>query len=68
MLSPLLINVFFAAVVHIIVVRYRRGKGITANLNQFEGDGEDRETERIACFRKVVWGVLYADDADVVTN
>lgn len=59
---------FFASVLHIIVMRFRRGKGITANLNHFEEDGMGGETERIACFRKVVFGVLYADDADVVTN
>ena len=45
-LSPLLFNVFFAAVLHIVLLRFSEDEGIMANLvHLVEEDGVDGETE-----------------------
>ena len=64
----MLFNVFFAAVLHIVLLRYGEDKGIMANLVHQEEDGVDGETEPMDRVRKVVWGMLYADDAGVVSK
>ena len=46
-LSPLLFNVFFAAVLHIALVRLSEDEGIMANLVHLEKYGVDGETLRI---------------------
>ena len=62
-LPPLLFNVFFAAVLHIVLlVRFSEDEGIMANLVHLEEDGVDGETEPMDRVRKAVWGMLYADD------
>ena len=67
-LSPLLFNVFFAAVLHIVLLRFSEDEGIMANLVHLEEDGVDGQTEPMDRVRKAVWGMLYADDAGVVSK
>ena len=67
-LSPLLFNVFFAAVLHIVLLRFSEDEGIMANLVHLEEDGVNGETEPMDRVRKAVWGMLYADDAGVVSK
>ena len=68
MLSPLLFNVFFAAVLHIVLLRFSEDEGIMANLVHPEEDGVDGEAEPMDRIRKAVWGMLYAEYAGVVSK
>ena len=68
MLSPLLFNVFFAAVLRIVLLRFSEDEGIMANLVHLEENEVDGETEPLDRVRKAVWGMLYADDAGVVSK
>ena len=67
-LSPLLFNVFFAAVLHIVLLRFSENEGIMANLVHLEEDGVNGETEPMDRVRKAMWGMLYADDAGIVSK
>ena len=67
-LSPLLFNVFFAAMLHIVLLRFSEDESIMSNLVHLEEDGVDWETESMDRVQKAVWGMLYADDAGVVSK
>ena len=69
-LSPLLFNVFFAAAIHAVLVRFSEDPDIVRDLVHLEEDlGEDGvEVDSLACVRRVVWGMLYADDAGIVSK
>ena len=67
-LSPLLFNVFFAAVLHIVLLRFSEDEGIMANLVHLEEDGVGGQTEPMDRVRQTVWGMLYADNAGVVSK
>ena len=68
MLSPLLFNIFFEAVIEVVLVRFSEDDTILKDLVYLEeeaGVGAGTPLERA---RRAVWGVLYADDADVVSR
>ena len=69
-LSPLLFNVFFAAAIHAVLVRFSEDPDILRDLLHLEEDlGEDGvKVEPLACVRRAVWGMLYADDAGIVSK
>ena len=70
-LSPLLFNIFFAAVTHAVVVRFSEDPDIMRNLDNLEEDLENAagvSTDLLALVRRAVWGMLYADDAGVVSR
>ena len=69
-LSPLLLNVFFATAIHAVLVRFSVDPDIVRDLVHLEEDlGEDGvEVDSLACVRRVVWGMLYADDAGIVSK
>ena len=67
-LSPLLFNTFFAAATQVILVRFSEGDKILKGLVYLEeeaGVGARTPLERA---RRAVWGMLYADDAGVVSR
>ena len=67
-LSPLLFNIFFAAATEVILVRFSEDDKILKDLVYLEeeaGVGAGTPLERA---RRVVWGMLYADDAGVVSR
>ena len=66
-LSPLFFNVFFAAAIHAVLVRFSEGPDILRDLVQFEEDLGEGGVE-LACVRRSVWGMLYADDAGIVSK
>ena len=69
MLSPLLFTVFFAAVLHVELVRFSKDKAIVRNLAHQPNDagtGGTEEQEPLPCVRRAVWGMLCADDAGIV--
>ena len=69
-LSPLLFNVFFAEAIHVVLVRFGEDPDILRDLLHLEEDlGEDGvKVEPLACVRRSVWGMLYADDAGIVSK
>ena len=69
-MSPLLFNVLFAAAIHAVLVRFSQDQDILRDLVHLEEDlGEDGvKVEPLACVRRAVWGMLYADDAGIVSK
>ena len=67
-LSPLLFNIFFAAATEVVLVRFSEDNKILKDLVYLEeeaGVGAGTPLERA---RRAVWGMLYADDAGVVSR
>ena len=67
-LSPVLFNIFFAAAIEVVLVRFSEDDTILKDLVYLEekaGVGAGTPLERA---RRAVWGVLYADDAGVVSR
>ena len=73
-LSPLLFNIFFAAVLEVVLLRFSRNPEILTNLVHLGQEGaDDRNTDGergtpLECVRRAVWGMLYADDAGFVSR
>ena len=71
-LSPLLFNIFFAAVAHAVLVRFSEDPDIVRDLVHLEEDLEENaagvSSDPLACVRRAVWGMLYADDAGIVSQ
>ena len=73
LLSPLLFNFFFAAVIIVILQRFAEDPLIVSDLVYLndapEGeDGRPRKEETLEMVRRAVWGMLYADDAGAVST
>ena len=72
MLAPLLINIFFAAVINVASTRFKADKGIMdalAHLRKQRGAGGRGEATAGESFLATpLWGMLYADDAGVVSR
>ena len=71
-LAPLLFNIFFAAVINVTSARFKADKGIMdalAHLRKKRGERErGEETVRESDLETPLWGMLYADDAGVVSQ
>ena len=71
-LSPLLFNIFFAAVTHDVVVRFSEDPDIVRDLVHLEDDLEENaagvSSDALAFVQRAVWGMLYADDAGIVSK
>ena len=72
-LSPLLFNIFFAAVIIVVLQRFAEDPLIVSDLVYLDGapegeDGRPREEGTLEMVRRAVWGMLYADDARVVST
>ena len=64
-MSPLLFNIFFAAAIEVVLVRFTEDDTIRKDLVYLEeeaGVGAGTPLERA---RRSVWGILYTDDASV---
>ena len=72
MLSPLLFVIFFAAVTHAVVIRFSEDPDIVRDLVHLEEDLEENaagvSSDLLARVRRAVWGILYADDARIVSK
>ena len=69
MLAPLLFNIFFAAVINVASTRFKADKGIMdalVHLRKKRGQGEATDGESVLA--TPLWGMLYADDAGVVSQ
>ena len=71
-LAPLLLNIFFAAVINVASTRYEADEGIMdalVNLRKKRGAGGRGEaTAEESVLATPLWGMLYADDAGVVSR
>ena len=71
-LAPLLFNIFFATVINVASTRFKADKGIMDALVHLrkkrgsEGRGEPTAGESVLA--TPFWGMLYADDAGVVSQ
>ena len=73
LLSPLLFNIFFAAAIIVILQRFAEDPLIGSDLVYLDDapkgeDGRPRKEETLEMVRRAVWGMLYADDAGVVST
>ena len=68
-LSPLLFNIFFAAVMEVVLQRFGEDDIILENLVLLdEGSGSGPDETLLDRVRRAVWGMLYADDAGIVSR
>ena len=68
-LAPLLFNIFFAAVINVASTPFKADKGIMdalVHLRKKRGAGETTAGESVLA--TPLWGMLYADDAGVVSQ
>ena len=69
MLSPLLFNIFFAAVIEVVLQPFSEDDTILENLVFLdEGSGGGPDETLLNRVRRAVWGMLYADDAGIVSR
>ena len=71
-LAHLLLNIFFAAVINVAYTRFKADKGIMdalVHLRKKKGAGRLGETTAgESVLATPLWGMLYADDAGVVSQ
>ena len=68
-LSPLLFNIFFAAVVEVLLQRFSEDDNILENLVFLdEGSGGGPDETLLYRVRRSVWGMLSTDDAGIVSR
>ena len=73
MLLPLLFNIFFAVVIIVVLHRFAENPLIVSDFVYLDDapKGEDdrhREEGTLEIVCRVVWGMLYADDAGLVST
>ena len=67
-LSPLLFNIFFAAVIIVVLQRLIVSDLVYLDDAPKGEDGRPRKKGTLEMTRRAVWGMLYADDAGVVST
>ena len=68
-LSPLLFNIFFAAVIEVVLQRFSEDDTILENLVLLdEGSGSGPDETLLDRVRRAVWEMLYAGDAGIVSR
>ena len=68
-LSPLLLNIFFAAVLNVVLQRFSEEPAILAKLVHLKESSTSMGPEPAMDYvRHAVWGMLYADDACIVSR
>ena len=67
-LSPILFNIFFAAVLTVVLQRFSEDTVILAKLVHWKEPSTSRRPESaIGYVYRAVWGITYADDACIVS-
>ena len=68
-LSPILFDIFFAAVLNVVLQRFSEDPAILAELVYLKEPSTSIEPEPAMDYvRRAVWGMLYADDACIVSR
>ena len=69
MLSPLVFSSFFAAVLNVVLQRFSEEQAIFAGLVHLKEPSTSMGPEPAMDYvRRAVWGMLYADDACIVSR
>ena len=70
MLSPLLFDIFFAAVIHAMLIRFIDYPDIGSDSADLEKDLREDGVNIVSLsfVRRVVWGMMCADDAGIVSK
>ena len=67
--SPLLFNIFFAAVLAVVLQRFNEDPAILAEMVHLKEPPTSMGPEPTMDYvRRSVWGILYADDACIVSR
>ena len=67
--SPLLFNVFFAAILLVVLELFSKDAGILTDLIHLQEQSSKVGPETaLECVLRAIWGVLYADDACIVSR
>ena len=61
-------SMLLAAALHVVLARFTEAKCSVQNLVHLDDDGAGRVEEPLACARRAVWGIFYADNAGVVSK
>ena len=68
-LSPLLSNVFFAAILLVVLERFSENADILADLAHLQQPPSKVGRERaLECVRRAIWGILYAESTCIVSR
>ena len=68
-LSPLLFNIFFAVVLNVVLRRFSKDPAILAEQVHLNEPSTSIGSEPAMDYvRRAVWGMLYADDACIVSR
>ena len=67
MLAPLLLNIFFAAVINVAYTRFKVDKSIMDVLVHLRTGGRGEATAGESVLAMPLWSMVYADDAWVVS-
>ena len=67
-LSPLLFNIFFAATIEVVLVRFSEDDMILKDLVYLEEEAGVGALTPLERARRAVWGILFAYDAGVVSR
>ena len=69
-MSPLLFNVFFAAALYVVLVRFSGDEAIVRDLIQLKDAGVvgTEEQDTLSRVKRVASGMLYASDAIIVST
>ena len=68
-LSSLLFNIFFAAILRVVQQRFSKDVGILADLIHLqEHQSKVGPETALECVQRAIWGMLYADDALIVSR
>ena len=66
--SPLLFNIFYAAMMNVVLQRFSEDPAILAELVHLKDPSTSIGPEPAMDYvRRAVWGMLYADDACIVS-
>ena len=69
MLSPLLFNIFFVAVLNVVLQRFSEEPAILTELAHLKETSTSMGPESAMDYvRRAMWGMLYADDACIVSR
>ena len=68
-MSPLLFNIFFAAMLNVVLQKFSEESAILAELVHLKEPSTSMGPEPAMDYvRRAVWGMLYADDASIVSR
>ena len=67
-LSPLLFNIFFAAALEVVLVRFSEDDVILKDMVYLDEETVEETETPLERVKRAVWGMLYADDAAVVSR